>query len=83
MGYSKAYQEVEAGRVREDEAISFFGNNLVAVPDRTHVSVPVGTNKFPEGKVDYLKTPEAGKTRTENEPETIDTHLPGSYNTNA
>lgn len=34
MAYSKAYQTVEAGRVREDEALSFFGKNKVAVPNR-------------------------------------------------
>ena len=31
MAYSKAYQEVIAGRVREDEQIAFFGKNEVAV----------------------------------------------------
>ena len=32
--YSKAYQTVTAGRVREDEAIAFFGQNKVAGPAR-------------------------------------------------
>ena len=31
MAYSKAYQQVIAGRVREDEQIAFYGKNMVAV----------------------------------------------------
>jgi len=34
MSYSRAYQTVEAGRVREDEAIAFFGDNKIALPPR-------------------------------------------------
>lgn len=34
MAYSKSYQTVTAGRVREDEAISFFGKNKIATPAR-------------------------------------------------
>ena len=30
--YSKAYQQVTAGRVREDEAIAYFGKNEVTTP---------------------------------------------------
>lgn len=30
MAYSKSYQTVEAGRVREDEAIAFFGQNKIS-----------------------------------------------------
>ena len=32
--YSRAYQTVTAGRVREDEAITFFGKNKIATPAR-------------------------------------------------
>jgi len=32
MGYSKAYQTVVAGRVREDEAIAYFGDNRFTTP---------------------------------------------------
>jgi hypothetical protein len=81
MGYSTAYQDVTAGRVREDEAIGFFGDNLTAGPARVHVSTPVGVNKFPVGKVDYLRHEGAGKPDTVSD--VIDTHLPNSYNGNA
>jgi hypothetical protein len=30
--YSKSYQTVTAGRVREDEAIAYFGKNEVSTP---------------------------------------------------
>lgn len=42
MAYSKAYQTVEAGRVREDEAIGFFGDNKVALPPRVTSFVSQG-----------------------------------------
>ena len=32
--YSRAYQTVTAGRVREDEAITFLGKNKIATPAR-------------------------------------------------
>jgi hypothetical protein len=32
--YSKAYQEKDAGRVREDEKIGFFKGNKIATPAR-------------------------------------------------
>ena len=31
MAYSKRYQEIVAGRVREDEGIAFYGQNKVSV----------------------------------------------------
>ena len=34
MAYSKAYQEVIAGRVREDEQIAFYGENKVSAGSR-------------------------------------------------
>lgn len=34
MSYSRAYQTVTAGRVREDEAITFLGKNKIATPAR-------------------------------------------------
>jgi hypothetical protein len=45
--YSKAYQEVVAGRVREDEQIAFFGKNKVATPARTTNFVAQGGRKQP------------------------------------
>jgi hypothetical protein len=41
-GYSKAYQEVIAGRVREDEQIAFYGDNKVALPARVTNFVSMG-----------------------------------------
>ena len=45
--YSKAYQEVIAGRVREDEGIAFFGKNKVATPVRVTSFVSMGGPKQP------------------------------------
>jgi len=46
MAYSKSYQTVVAGRVREDET-SFFGLNRVAVPGRSVTIVGMGGQKQP------------------------------------
>ena len=46
MAYSKAYQTVEAGRVREDEAIAFYGDNKVSV-GRVTAFVSMGGQKQP------------------------------------
>ena len=45
--YSKAYQEVIAGRVREDEAIGFYGKNKVALPARVTNFVSMGGQTQP------------------------------------
>lgn len=47
MAYSKAYQTVTAGRVRETEAIAFFRDNKVATPARVTSFSPVGGRKQP------------------------------------
>jgi hypothetical protein len=47
MVYSKAYQTVTAGRVREDEAITFLGKNKVATPARVTNFNSVGGQKQP------------------------------------
>ena len=78
MAYSKAYQQVVAGRVREDEAIGFFGNNEVATPVRTTSFESTGGKKFPVGQVDHLRHPGVGKRGTVSD--VIDTHLPNPYN---
>jgi len=44
--YSKAYQTVTAGRVREDEAIGFFGHNEVSC-GRVTAFVSMGGQKQP------------------------------------
>ena len=78
MGYSKAYQEQIAGRVREDEQIGFFGDNKVAVPDRTVAFTPTGGKKAPVGERDYLDHVGVGKPGTASD--TIDFWLPNPYN---
>ena len=45
--YSKAYQTVTAGRVREDEAIGFYGQNKVALPARVTNFVSMGGQTQP------------------------------------
>jgi hypothetical protein len=47
MAYSKAYQTVTAGRVREDEAIGFFGQNEIATPARVTSFKSVGGQTQP------------------------------------
>lgn len=47
MAYSTAYQTKEAGRVREDEAIQFFGKNKIATPARVTSFDSVGGQKQP------------------------------------
>ena len=64
MSYSKAYQTVTAGRVREDEAIGFFGNNAVAGPARVTVTTNTSARKQPVVDVDHLAHEGVGKTGT-------------------
>ena len=45
--YSRAYQTVTAGRVREDEAIGFYGQNKVALPARVTNFVSMGGQTQP------------------------------------
>lgn len=47
MAYSKAYQTVTAGRVREDEAITFLGKNKIATPARVTSFNSIGGQKQP------------------------------------
>jgi hypothetical protein len=62
MAYSKAYQTLEAGRTREDEAISFFKNNKVALPARvTSFNSMGGASSSPAIVADYLQNSNAGK----------------------
>ena len=62
MAYSKAYQTVEAGRVREDEAIAFFGKNKVSCGRVTNF-VNTSAQKQPTLKEDYLQEDDVGKIR--------------------
>ena len=64
MSYSKAYQEVTAGRVRENEAIGFFGDNKVALPPRVTNFVTAGSRKQPVIDTDHLQHEGVGKTGT-------------------
>ena len=47
MGYSVAYQQVIAGRVREDEQIAFYGQNKVSCGRVTNF-VSMGGQKQPK-----------------------------------
>jgi len=48
MAYSKAYQTVTAGRVREDESIAFLGKNKIATPARVTSFTSMGGQKQPQ-----------------------------------
>lgn len=61
MSASNAYQQVIAGRVREDEQIPFFGKNKVATPARITSFNAQGGHKDPFCKKDFLHTPNVGK----------------------
>jgi len=78
MPYSRAYQEVIAGRVREDEQIGFFGRNEVATPVRVTSFQSTGGRKMPSGERDYLRHPGVGKPGTVSD--VIDYYLPNAYN---
>ena len=47
MAYSKAYQTVIAGRVREDESITMFRDNEIATPARITSFKTVGGKMQP------------------------------------
>jgi hypothetical protein len=78
MPYSKAYQDVVAGRVRETEAIGFFRDNKVATPARVTSFQSTGGRKLPSGEVDHLRHPGVGKRGTVSD--VIDMYLPNAYN---
>lgn len=65
MAYSTAYQDVTAGRVREDEAITFFGKNKVAASSRTFNLVGMGGKKQPTIEKNHLQHEGVGKPGTE------------------
>lgn len=81
MAYSKAYQEVIAGRVREDEQIGMFRNNQVATPARVTGFYPVGANEEVPGsiRVYHFRDPNIAKPNTEKDPEKA-AYDAGSYN---
>jgi len=81
MGYSKAYQTVTAGRVREDEAIGFFGDNKVATPVKTTNFQNQGGKKQPTVETDHLQHEGVGKTGTVSDNKSA--YNPNSYNTSA
>jgi len=62
--YSTAYQTVTAGRVREEEAIGFLGDNKVALPPRVTSFNNVGGKKQPTVETDHLAHTGVGKTGT-------------------
>ena len=59
--YSRAYQIQIAGRVREDEAIGFYGHNSVALPPRVTSFVNMVSGKEPTVTKDFLATDRVGK----------------------
>jgi hypothetical protein len=79
MGYSKAYQTVVAGRVREDEAIAFFGDNKVAVAGRTFANPVIGGKKQPTVDTDYMHDTGMGKAVAQRDP-LKDAYNPNKYN---
>lgn len=64
MSYSKAYQQVTAGRVREDEAIGFFGRNEIATPPRVSQITNTSAKQQPKVETDFLQHAGIGKRGT-------------------
>jgi len=64
VSYSTAYQTVTAGRVREDEAIGFFGDNKVATPARVTNFKTTASAKQPVLSTDHLNHVGRGKAGT-------------------
>jgi hypothetical protein len=69
MAYSKSYQEIEAGRCREDET-SFYGLNKVATPARVTTFVNLGGKKQPTIEVNHLQYTGVGKPNNPVDPVT-------------
>jgi hypothetical protein len=63
MSYSKAYQEVVAGRVREEEGIAFIGENKASVGRVTNF-LNLASAKQPTLQQDHLRHPGVGKKGT-------------------
>jgi len=78
MSYQNAYQEVIAGRVREDEQIAFFGKNRVATPVKTVTFASTGGKKQPTLEKNYLQHPGVGKPGTTSD--VIEAYLDNPYN---
>ena len=63
MSVSNSYQQVIAGRVREDEQVAFFGQNKLAVPSGVKQVTQVGVAGAVTPLVkDYLKNTAVGKS---------------------
>jgi len=78
MAYSRRYQQVIAGRVREDE-LAFFKNNAVALPPNVFTTYPAAARKQPTIDKDYLGTENVGKNTNRNVP-VLGAFNPGSNN---
>ena len=76
MSYSKAYQTVLAGKVREDEAIGFFGKNKVALPARVTSFNNMISGKEPTITKDYLASSQVGKPDAGTREPTLNTYIP-------
>jgi hypothetical protein len=74
----KAYQTVIAGRVREDEAVTMFRLNEVALPTRVTNFNAQGGQKQPTLSKNWLQFPGVGKRGTVSD--VIESYLPASYN---
>ena len=64
MSYSKSYQTVVAGRVREDESVPFFRKNEVATPARITSFNNIGGKPQPAIEKDVLQHTGIGKAGT-------------------
>ena len=77
MAYSKSYQTVTAGRVREDE-LGFFKNNQSASPARVYGSYTTGARKQPTVLADYQDDNFIGKPSAVRKP-VLSAYLPNKY----
>jgi len=78
MSVELAYQQVIAGRVREDEQIGFFRDNKIATPARVTSFQSVGGKAQPTIEVNHLQHPGVGKPNTESD--VLEVYVGNSYN---
>jgi hypothetical protein len=63
MAYSKAYQEVTAGRVREEEALGYLKDNKVTtLAGNFTTNRTGGSTQLPKITMDALRSENVGKT---------------------
>ena len=77
--YQTAYQTVTAGRVREDEVVTFLGQNKLSVPSGVRTAINTGNSKEPTIAKGYLDDRGTGKAAASRDPQ-LGVYVGGKYN---